>query len=151
MVGFGMNPARSANAASETSAQVILEVAKAISSHLELTDVLGALITSLKPTVAFDAVSVVVLDGDHAKLQSLYIDGFEHRSHETVQSLLERTVADKDIEPLEPRIPVSQHHMSVIMKDLRPYVCTDVEAQRRFVRDDDFLKRDIRSYISLPL
>jgi formate hydrogenlyase transcriptional activator len=135
----------------DASAQVILDVAKAISAHLELTDVLEALIERLRPTVAFDAVSVVVLDGDHAKLQSLYIQGIERKSRESLQSLLARSIADRNIEPLEPRIPVSQHHMSVVMKTLQPYVCSDVEAQRRFPRDDDFLKRDIRSYIALPL
>ena len=39
-----MNPALVGGNASETSARVILEVAKAISSHLELTDVLEALV-----------------------------------------------------------------------------------------------------------
>jgi len=146
-----MNPASLGNAATETSAQVILEVAKAISAHLELTDVLEALIARLKPTVAFDAVSVVVLDGEYAKLQSLYIEGLERKSHESVSSILARSIADRNIEPLEARIHVSQHHISVMMKSPRPYVCTDVEAQRRFARDDDFLKRDIRSYIALPL
>ncbi len=146
-----MNPDRLHNDASETSAHVVLEVAKAISAHLELTDVLQALIVSLKPTVTFGAVSVVVLDGEYAKLQSLYIEKLERKSHESVQSILARSMADRDIEPLEARIHASQHHISVVMKSLQPYVCTDVEAQRRFVRDDDFLKRDIRSYIALPL
>jgi formate hydrogenlyase transcriptional activator len=146
-----MNPARLGNDARETSVQVILEVAKAIGSHLELTDVLQALLAHLKPTVAFEAVSVVVLDGDYAKLQSLYIEGLERRSHESVQSMLARSIADRNIRPLEARIHVSHHHMSLMMKTLEPYVCTDVEAQRRFERDDDFLRRDIRSYIALPL
>ena len=35
---------------------MILEVAKAISAHLELSDVLGALITTLKPMVEFDSI-----------------------------------------------------------------------------------------------
>ena len=146
-----MNAARSGNEASESSARVILDVSKAISAHLELTDVLEALIAGLKPTVAFDAVSVVVLDREYARLQSLYIEGLERKSHESVQSILARSMADKDIKPLEARIHVSQHHMSIVMKTLQPYICTDVEAQRRFARDDDFLKRDIRSYIALPL
>src|SRR4030095_6675262 len=85
------------------------------------------------------------------KLQALHIEKLERRPHESVQSILARSIADRAIEPLDARIPVSQHHMSVMMKTLQPYVCTDVEAQRRFARDDDFLKRDIRSYIALPL
>ena len=50
-----MNLAGLRDGASETSSQVLLEVAKAISAHLELTDVLQALITRLKPTVVFGA------------------------------------------------------------------------------------------------
>jgi hypothetical protein len=73
-----MNPASLRNDPGETNSHVLLEVAKAISSHLELTDVLEALSARLKPTVAFDAVSVVVLDGEYAKLQSLYIEKLEH-------------------------------------------------------------------------
>src|SRR5688500_14579114 len=103
-----MNAASIGDDASKTSAQVILEVAKAISSHLELTDVLEALIACLKPTVAFDAVSVVVLDGEFAKVQSLYIQGLERKPRESVQSILERSIADRNIEPLEPRIHISQ-------------------------------------------
>jgi len=146
-----MTPASTSSGTQETSAHVILEVAKAISSHLDLTDVLEALVASIKPTVAFDAVSVVVLDGEYAKLQSLHIEKLERKSNESVQSLLERSIADTGIDPLATRVHVSQHHMSVMVKTLQPYVCTDVEAQRRFARDDDFLKRDIRSYIALPL
>ena len=37
------------------SAQLILDVAKAASSHLELTEVLESLIVALKPTIRFDA------------------------------------------------------------------------------------------------
>jgi formate hydrogenlyase transcriptional activator len=146
-----MTPASTSSGTQETSAHIILEVAKAISSHLDLTDVLEALVASIKPTVAFDAVSVVVLDGEHAKLQSLHIEKLVRKSNESVQSLLQRSIADTDIDPLATRVHVSQHHMSVVMKTLQPYVCTDVEVQRRFARDDDFLKRDIRSYIALPL
>ena len=83
-----MNAAKSGNDPSETSARVILDVSKAISAHLELTDVLEALIAGLKPTVAFDAVSVVVLDREYARLHSLYIEGLERKSHESVQSIL---------------------------------------------------------------
>jgi formate hydrogenlyase transcriptional activator len=41
--------------------------------------------------------------------------------------------------------------MSVIVRSRQPYVCDDVETQRRFPRDDDFLKYGVRSYIAIPL
>ena len=146
-----MSPVRIPDDARETSSEVLLQVAKAISAHLELTDVLQALLARLKPMISFDAVSVVVLDGEYAKLQSLYIEKVPPKPNESVQSLLTRSTADRDIEPLAARIHISQHHISVMLKSLQPYVCEDVEARRRFQRDDDFLKRDIRSYIAVPL
>src|SRR5262245_3050814 len=151
MVASYMQPAKFAKYPHVTDAPVILEVAKAISAHLELSDVLGALITTLKPMVEFDSVGVVVRDGDHAKLHSLYIEGLRRGDHESVQSMLERKASDLHIEPVRARIPINDHHMSAIMRSGQPYVCSDVEAQRRFLRDDDFLKYGIRSYVALPL
>ena len=55
-----MTSARLGNDTNETNAQVILEVAKAVSAHLDLSDVLEALIATLKPLIAFDAVGVGV-------------------------------------------------------------------------------------------
>ena len=38
--------------------------------------------------------SVVVLDGDYARLHSLHIVGVERRAHESVQSILARSDAE---------------------------------------------------------
>jgi formate hydrogenlyase transcriptional activator len=133
------------------NAPVILEVAKAISAHLELSDVLGALHTTLKPMVQFDAIGVVVRDGDYAKLHSLYIQGLQREGHETVQSMLERKASELKLEPLSARVPINDHYLSAVLKSGRAYICADVEKQRKFRRDDDFFKYGIRSYIALPL
>src|SRR5437867_8522491 len=125
-----MQPARLSNDVRKTSAPVILEVAKAISVHLELSDVLGALLTSLKPMVQFDSIGVVVRDGDYAKLHSLHIEGLHRRGHESVQSMLERKASDLHIQPLQARIPINDHHMSAVMRSGLSYVCTDAETQR---------------------
>jgi formate hydrogenlyase transcriptional activator len=146
-----MQPARLVDDPNKTSAPVILEVAKAISAHLELSDVLSALTAALKPLVHFDSIGIVVRDGDYAKLHSLHIEGLQREGHESVQSMVDRKATDLNIEPLQARIPISDHHMSVVMKSGQPYVCTDVETQRRFARDDDFLKYGIKSYAALPL
>src|SRR5262245_10413524 len=133
------------------NAPVILEVAKAISSHLELSDVLGALHTTLKPMVQFDAIGVVVRDGDFAKLHSLYIQGFQRAGHESVQSMLERKASELKLEPVSARVPLNDHYLSAVLKSGEPYINPDVERQRRFRRDDDLLKYGIRSYVALPL
>ena len=123
----------------EANAEVILEVAKAIGAYLELSDLLGALITTLKPILEFGAVGIVVRDGEYAKLHSFITAGApEH--HDSVQRLLERYASDLDIEPLRTRIPINDHHFSLIMSSREPYVCADVETKRRFLTDDNFLK-----------
>src|SRR5437867_1922710 len=135
----------------EATPPVILEVAKAISAHLDLSDVLGALITTLKPVARFDAIGIGVLDGDHVKLQSLHIEGMPRRAGESVQSILARRASDLNIERSKTRKPVSQHHISAIITSRQPYVCRDVESQRRFACDEDLLRYGIKSYIGLPL
>src|SRR5437870_8630993 len=57
-----------------SSAQLILEVAKAASSHLELSEVLESLIVALKPTSRFDAISVFVIEGEYTRLHSLHVE-----------------------------------------------------------------------------
>jgi transcriptional regulator with GAF, ATPase, and Fis domain len=68
-------PATPGKYVGEANAAVILEVAKAIGAYLELSDVLGALITTLKPIVEFGAVGIVVRDGEYAKLHSFCTEG----------------------------------------------------------------------------
>src|SRR5436853_7918289 len=46
---------------------------------------------------------------------------------------------------------MSEHHISVVASTLRPYVCNDLEAQRRFPMEEKLLQHGVRSYISLPL
>jgi len=146
-----MSSATLSKRTNEATPPVILEVAKAISAHLDLSDVLGALITTLKPVARFDAIGIGVLDGDHVKLQSLHIEGMPRRAGESVQSILARRASDLNIEPSKTRKPVSQHHISAIITSRQPYVCRDVESQRRFACDEDLLRYGIKSYIGLPL
>jgi formate hydrogenlyase transcriptional activator len=146
-----MNVARLGSYANETSGSVILEVAKAISAHLDLSDVLGALIKTLKPLVRFDAIGVGVLEGDYTRLHSLHIEGLPRKAGESVESMVARKSTGLNVDPPRTRIHISEHPISVIMESRRPYVCTDVQSQRRFAVDEEFLKHGILSYIGLPL
>src|SRR5204862_6213358 len=51
--------------------------------------------------------------------------------------------------PMKKRM--SEHHISVVASTLRPYVCNDLEAQRRFPMEEKLLQHGGRCYISLPL
>jgi len=135
----------------QSSAQLILEVAKAASSHLELAEVLESLIGSLKP-IPFHAISVFVIEGEYVRLHSLHIEGIARVPGETVESVVARAALsyNKPQKPVVPQ-PLSQHHVSVVASSGRPYVCADLERQKRFPEDDTMLQFGVQSYISLPL
>src|SRR6266567_5476726 len=135
-----------------SSAQLILEVAKAASSHLELSEVLESLIAALKPTSRFDAISVFVIEGEYARLHSLHVERVGRRPGESVDSVIARAASSVNQSP-KPVVKqrLSEHHVSVVASTLKPYVCTDLEIQKRFPEDERLLQYGVRSYISLPL
>jgi formate hydrogenlyase transcriptional activator len=135
-----------------SSAQLILEVAKAASSHLELADVLESLIVALKPIIRFDAVSVFVIEGEYIRLHSLHVERVGRKPGETVESVAARAAASVN-RPPKPLVkhPIGDHHMSVVASSRKPYVCTDLEFQKRFPEDETLLEYGVRSYVSLPL
>jgi formate hydrogenlyase transcriptional activator len=146
-----MTSARLGNDTNETNAQVILEVAKAVNAHLDLSDVLEALIATLKPLVHFDAVGVGVLEGEDIRLHSVYIEGVPRAAGESVESVIARRASDLNIKPPTTRKAVSEHFISDIIKSGKPYIRTDLETQRKFDVEQYLLDYGIRSYIGLPL
>src|SRR5438477_3078226 len=76
-----------------SSAQLILDVAKAASSHLELAEVLESLIVALKPTIRFDAISVFVIEGEYVRLHSLHVERVGRRAGESLESLIARVAS----------------------------------------------------------
>ena len=146
-----MSSARLGNDTNETNAQVILEVAKAVSAHLDLSDVLEALIATLKPLIHFDAVGVGVLQGEEIRLHSVYIEGIPRVAGESVESVIARRASDLNIKPPTTSKRVSDHFISDIIKSGTPYIRTDLETQRKFEVDQHLLNYGIRSYIGLPL
>ena len=136
----------------EVRAQLILDVAKAASSHLELSEVLESLIVALKPTIRFDAISVFVIEGEFARLHSLHVERVGRRPGESVESTVVRAASSVN-QPVKPVVKqrLSEHHVSVVASTLKPYVNSDLESQRRFPEDERLLNYGVRSYISLPL
>src|SRR5438552_13758580 len=98
-----------------SSAQLILEVAKAASSHLELSEVLESLIVALRPTSRFDAISVFVIEGEYARLHSLHVERVGRRPGESVDSVIARAAASVNQSP-KPVVKqrLSDHHVSVV-------------------------------------
>jgi formate hydrogenlyase transcriptional activator len=136
----------------EVRAQLILDVAKAAGSHLELAEVLESLIGALKPTSRFDAIAVAVIEGEYARLHSLHIERVGRRPGESVEATVARAQSALN-QPVNPvlKYRLAQHHVSVVASTLEPYVCSDLESRRRFPEDEKLFNYGVRSYISLPL
>ncbi|PYS06482.1 MAG: Fis family transcriptional regulator [Acidobacteria bacterium] len=135
-----------------SSAQLILEVAKAASSDLELAEVLESLIVALKPTSRFDAIAVFVIEGEYVRLHSLHIERVGRRPGESVESVIARAAPSVNLASKAVlKHPLGEHHVSEVASSRKPYVSTDLEFQRRFPEDERLLQFGVRSYISLPL
>ena len=135
----------------QSSAQLILDVAKAASSHLDLAEVLEALIEALKPTIRFDAIGVIVIEGEFARLHSLHMERVGRRPGESVESVLARVASSANMTPNPIRTRLKDHHISRVASSLEPYVCTDLQSNQQFPIDEKMRKFGIRSYISIPL
>src|SRR5688572_30025471 len=130
-----MNATGSEKRIEDTGAQVLLGVAKAISAHLDLSEVLRALIAQLRPMVHFDAIAVVVMEGDsYARLHTVHVEA-----------------PTPYTKPPDTRIELARTPIGLIRETLQPYICRNLEVERRFPKDEDFLKFGVRSYIVLPL
>src|SRR2546426_6312194 len=137
----------------ESSARLILDVAKAASSHLELAEVLEALIVALRPTIHFHAIAVMVIEGEYTRLHSLHLEGLSRRPGEPIESVVARAASSIKASGQTPVIKqrLSEHPVSEIASSHRPYVCSDLRSHRRFPAEERLLQYGVQSYISLPL
>ena len=97
----------------ESNTQVVLEVAKAVGAHLELSDVLAALVATLNPVVHFDAVSVAILEDGTTRGYSVHVEDFPRRAGESHESFVARYAPELE-DP--PQFSVDEHAVGEIMK-----------------------------------
>jgi formate hydrogenlyase transcriptional activator len=135
----------------EKRAKLILEVAQAIGTQLEMSDLLAALNDTLKPIVHFDAVAIMILEGDAIGIQWAHLEGFPRKVGECFESVVTRYASAIKVEPPPIKLPVTHHPICEIMKSGRPYVAPDLEAYMGFDTDQPLLNYGFRSYIDLPL
>ena len=139
--------------ATESRGQLILDVAKAASSHLELADVLQALMLRLKHTIRFDAIAVLVIEGEHARLHELYTEILERKQGESLDNFVGRLASNvkvpSTIDPVRPRL--KDTHIGAVASSLKPYVSNDVRSEKRFPLDEFMVQVGVASYVSLPL
>jgi formate hydrogenlyase transcriptional activator len=135
----------------EKKAKLILEVAQAIGSQLEMADLLAALNNTLKPIVHFDAVAIVILEGEVVRMHWAHVEGILRQAGECFESAITRYASTIKVEPPPTKLPVPHHPISEIMKSGRPYVAPDLEDHMGFDTDQPLLNYGFRSYIDLPL
>jgi formate hydrogenlyase transcriptional activator len=135
----------------EKKAKLILEVAQAIGTQLEMSDLLAALNNTLKPIVHFDAVSIVILEGDVVRVHWTHLEGVPRNTGECFESVVKRYASTIKAEPPPMTLRATHHPISEIMKSGRPYVARDLQGHMGFDTDEPLLNFGFRSYIDLPL
>src|SRR6185369_13411483 len=135
----------------EKKAQIILEVAGAIGNQLEMPELLASLSEVLKPIAHFDAIAIVILEGETVTSYWAHVEGVSRQPGESVESFVDRYASSLKVDPPPMKLAVSHHPISEIMKSGVPYVVSDLESHRPFNSDEPLFKVGFRSYIDLPL
>ncbi|HEY6121260.1 MAG TPA: sigma 54-interacting transcriptional regulator [Pyrinomonadaceae bacterium] len=135
----------------EKKAQIILEVATAIGAHLEMSELLASLNEALSPIVYFDAISIVILEGETVTAHWAHVEGVSRQPGESVESYVDRYASHNKVDSPPMKVPVSEHPISEIIKSGEPYVASDLETHRHFDSDEPLFNARFRSYIDLPL
>ena len=135
----------------EKKAQIIVEVAEAIGNQLEMSELLASLNEALTPIVSFDAISIVILEGETVTAHWAHVEGVSHQPGESVESFVDRYASHIKVDSPPMKVPVSEHPISEIMKSGEPYVASDLESYRRFDSDEALFNARFRSYIDFPL
>ena len=135
----------------EKNAQVILEIATAIGTHLEISELLAALNETLKPIVHFDVVAIVILEGETVTSHWAHVEELPRIASEPVEKLVSRYASSMKAEPPLLKMSVSHHPISEIIKTGEPYVAPDLDTHMGFDSDEGLFSCGIRSYIDLPL
>jgi hypothetical protein len=104
----------------EKRAQIILEVAEAIGTHLRVFELLAALNEKLKPIVCFDAIGIGVVEDEGLRIYSIHLESTQRGEGESLQSLMDRHAPEIE-HPL--RLALSDHPVSDMMRLVQPYVC----------------------------
>src|SRR5580765_914877 len=110
----------------EKRAKLILEVAQAIGTQLEMAELLASLNDTLKPIVHFDAVAIMILEGDVVRIHWAHLEGVPRKAGECFESVVTRYASTIKAEPPPMTLPVTRHPISEIMKSGRPYVARDL-------------------------
>jgi formate hydrogenlyase transcriptional activator len=135
----------------EQKAQIILEVAHAIGDQLGIWELLAALNAALSSCIHFDAITIMLLEGETVSCYWAHAEGIQRQSDESIKAFVDRYASIMKVEAPPIKLTVNHHPISEIMKSRRPYIALDLERERRFEGDQPLVNAGFRSYIDLPL
>jgi formate hydrogenlyase transcriptional activator len=135
-------------------AQLILDLSKAANAHLDLDGVLQALSHGLRPEIAFDALALLVCEGEETRLQALHVADWPRRQGESLLAYVRRNRARLGMEvpeDLKLRFSRKDSAFSVLHAPGEFYTCDDLLTGSRFAEEQRMLSYGVRSYAILPL
>jgi formate hydrogenlyase transcriptional activator len=139
----------------EYRARFLLDIFRAATSHLDLSEVLEAVSTSLRPRLEFDTIALLVNEGGYVRLHSLFSHDLPRNPGESVQSLVARLRAKRSGSPVQGsmllHIAISDSCIGQFLNSSDPYVSEDLAEGARFPEEELLRAHGVRSYISLPL
>ena len=139
----------------EYRAQFLLEVSKAATSHLDLSDVLEAISEALRPRLQFDSIALLVSDGEYVRLHSLFVRDTPRTPGESMASLVARLRAKRPESLIQGsmlfHVRISDSCVGQLAQTGAPYVSEDLALTTRFPEEELLKEVGMRGYISLPV
>ncbi len=137
----------------EEKYRLLLTVAEAANSHLDVGRVLDAVSATLQDAVPVDAISVITVDGDTLRRQAVHVVGVSRVDGEPVEATYARALAaqPRALEYLAKVLPFKGSGVEHVARWRRPDVCDDVDREQRFPEDRNLVEYGIKCYVRAPL
>jgi formate hydrogenlyase transcriptional activator len=132
---------------------VLLAVAEAANSHLDVGRVLEAVSITLQGVVPVDAISVATVDGDTLRRQAVHVRGLPRVDGEPVEATYARALAShpRALVRLGTALPFKGSGVEHAGRRRRPDVCNDLDREQRFPEDHNLVEYGVKCYVRAPL
>jgi formate hydrogenlyase transcriptional activator len=142
-------------ATAEDRYRLLLQVAEAVNSQLDLGGLLEELANVLVPLVDLDGMGIVTVSGDRLRPHAIFVKGVEPRSGESARARIARAL-DLTAEEYEARyggpMPAAGSGTEQVARLGRADACDDLAAAATGFEEDERLRTfGVRSYVRAPL
>jgi formate hydrogenlyase transcriptional activator len=137
----------------EEKYRLLLAVAEAANSQLDLSQVLEAVALTLRSFVPVDAISVVTVKGEMLRRQAVYVVGVPRVAGEPVEATFARALADhpQALVHLGQPLPFKGSGVEDSAITRRPDVRNDLEREQRFPEERNLVEYGVKCYVRAPL